>query len=198
MVATTDQKVLILQFVDEGLHSEAIVRHLTRLQIESLDVVDEDGCFGEPKDDCGQLDVLLLLEVLRSGHGPFKVDLREEVGSKHRVAWLGLVGEAWREDGGQNGVDAWILRVDHFWNTEQTNNIVLEPAIDGVVRVKVLRLAVPLNILVGFELPQDFIVETHASLPVFALITGSGKIVASLCYLLSACILLVLPFTNLV
>ena len=61
-----------------------------------------------------------------------------------------------------------------------------------------LRLAVPLNILVGFELPQDFIVETHTSLPVFALIAGSGKIVASLGYLLSACILLVLPFTDLV
>ena len=179
--------------MDQGLHSESIVRHLTRLQVKSLDVVNEDRCLGKSKDDRRKLDVFLLLEVLRSGHGPFKVDLREEVGPKHGVARLGLVGETWWEDGGQNRVDAWFLGIYHLWNAEQTYNIVLEAPIDGVIRVEMLRLAIPLNILVGFELFHNFVVETHTGLPFFALIVGSGKIVASLCDFLIVFIDCLLP-----
>lgn len=79
------------------------------------------------------------------------VDLVEELGAQHRVASLRLIGLTWRNNGHKGGVDERTERTDFaglaVGRSEDADEIVTESQLVLVADVKVLRPAVPLQMI---------------------------------------------------
>ena len=83
LISSADQVLLVFQLMDERLNGEAVIRHLARLQVHLLYVIDQGRVILEPQDVSWELYIIISYEVLSVCHRSIEVDICKKLSAKH-------------------------------------------------------------------------------------------------------------------
>ena len=138
-VSTANKVVIFCQFVNKGLNCKAIVSHLTRSQIHSLNIKDKSRIFTQLQDNSSKFDIFFFVEelvllLLIASWRSIEIYFREKVSSKHRLCWMRFIWFSRRENWSHDSIDIgrrWVLLFER--NTKEPYDVVSEAALNRIV-----------------------------------------------------------------